>query len=179
MFEYYNTFMEYDPKFVHCYCHVKRTVATTGFIFLLISIACLATCLLGIFYPGEGQKLLEVEFLNLDYKKYEKNFRTFYTITLSIVASTAFVHIFTLILCTIGLKKIKPNFILAELIVMGLITFAVSFVLVASMMLSTSYYFYLLVYCYKYVDAKSRSNRKSRGRLVVERSKYSYPGYEF
>lgn len=169
-------FIEYDTKYIRCCCHVRKTTVVLSVILLVFCIVSICLSSLAFVYP-ESHNVFNSDKINLEYKNHRDNFELAYRITVAVVGGGFIVHLFSLIVCLIGIFKIRPCLMLPELVIVGLLSGLLLFAtvsLIISMIIVlgflwvlatvngvavifTVYYYYVLIYCYHYISDKRKS----------------------
>lgn len=171
-------FSEGDPKYYKCLCHVRITTLVCSCIILFFCVASAIVASVAMALP-DSHEYLGSKQINIEFAKHRENFLLAYRIVLGIIISGCGLHCLTMSLCIIGIVKVKPGFMVSELIIMGLfvgmllfatVSIVISMVIIlgflwflcvanAVIVLFTCYYFYLLIHCFKYIRDKRKSWR--------------------
>jgi len=70
-------FMEYSGKYVKCGWHVKKWARAGSILFMVLCLIFAAFCLASMLLP-EGHRLLDIERINLEYKRNRGRFMNAY-----------------------------------------------------------------------------------------------------
>lgn len=171
-------FSESNPKYFVCRkcCHVASITLFLNGITILLCLVSIAFTTAGIVLE-DSHKYMNSRHINLEYASHQHKFTLFYHVTLGVLLAGSCVHLLTAILCVCGVKYVRQNLIIPELIVTGLFVGLVLFatistvicmiiilgfmwsltVTVTVMVLYASCYFYVLILTYRYTFDKRRS----------------------
>lgn len=180
-------FSEDNPRYHLCWCHVGNISTVLTSLTLAFCVISVGFCAAGIIIP-DSHRYMNNRHINLEFESQPAEFRLFYNITLAVLLAGSSVHLLTSILCLAGIRLIRPNLIVPELIVtglfVGLILFATISITICMIILLgflwfltladgilifyATFHFYSLLLTYKYVRDKRRywSMASSRPRLV-------------
>lgn len=173
-------FSEGDPKYYKCCFHVKKSTIVCSCIILVLCITCATVASVAMAIP-DSHEYLGSQHINLEYAKHQENFLLAYRIILGVLISGCIIHCLTVTLCLVGIYKVIPGLMVAELVVMGLfvgmllfatVSIVISMVIIlgfiwglcvadAVIVLFTCFYMYMLILCYRYVREKRKSWRQS------------------